>query len=89
MPKYEITYSKQDTVIVEANSRDEAEDKVFSFLEMNWFDDDRYSHYGLKAAYDENGDCRIVNKIIGVKELPETALDVMLRIIRDRNLTKH
>lgn len=88
MAKFEIEYSKRDTVIIEAETKEEAEEMVFSFMENDWYSDDDYERYGFEAARDKEGSRRIYNEIVSVKELPETALDVMLKIIRKQKLTK-
>ena len=84
MAKFEIEYSKRDTIIVEADTQEEAEEEVYSFMENNWYSDDFYESYGFKAAKDKDGGNRFYNEIVSVKELPETALDIMLKIIRSQ-----
>ena len=84
MAKFEIEYSKRDTIIIEAETREEAEEEVYSFMENYWYNDDYYSRYGMEAKRDKEGSRYLVNEIVSVKELPETALDVMLKVIRSQ-----
>lgn len=73
MAKFEIEFSKRETVIVEAETEDEAYYKVFNFMEAYWFTDDAYRRYGMEAARDEDGCCIYTNEIVSIKELPEAA----------------
>lgn len=89
MARFEIEYSKRDTIIIEAETREEAEEEVYSFMENDWYNDDYYSRYGMEAKRDKEGSRCLVNEIVSVKELPETALDIMLKVIRSqKNLGK-
>lgn len=84
MARFEIEYSKRDVVIVEAGTREEAEEAVYSFMENNWYSDDFYYRYGMKAAKDKDNCYRHTNEIVSIKELPDTALSMLLDKIRNQ-----
>lgn len=84
MAKFEIEYSKRDTVIIEADTQEEAEEEVYSFMENDWYNDDYYSRYGMEAKRDKEGSRCLVNEIVSVKELPDTALSILLDKIRNQ-----
>lgn len=83
MPRYEVEYTMKEKVIINASCEDEAAEQVRRMLEDYLvIPGEEYYSYGCKYVEGSNEQL-----ITSIKELPDTALSMLLDKIRNQKQT--